>query len=403
VQAEKAVKAAAYAALALTGYGAVFAVVASIAEGMAAQYEAEMAAKRKEKAELDFQCAGPPGLARLMTPRGSGKDGAIVPADLFAFQSFPEHDADCKVAHRPKPYVHRPALGNVLIWLLEAGLDGSAQATQGNIEPPDVAVYRKANPAVTVAGAIGGIAGWPVSQRYFEPWAAAVRASGAPYAIPRETRLMFRALRLAMQAQHRVPGSDGGAALWPIYMDLLLAEVKAGRIPRDPNRLELVMFTRIRTPDTDRPAVKAIGLDNAEMTAWPRPHPLARYVAEVIDRWEAAVDPPYAIERGERDAKAKLFVTLAKVEALRTAAKTVAEAAGKPAPDVLLVPKALYAEVPAKMRDELGIAPVVRPRFNVAPPEEKPSGGARASLFIAGGGALAVLTAIVAAATRGRR
>ncbi len=60
---------------------------------------------------------------------------------------------------------------------------------------------------------------------------------GAKVGIRAEWRRLFRALRRAIAASHgpklaKGAKSDGGLSMWPAYLDLLLAERKAGRLPK---------------------------------------------------------------------------------------------------------------------------------------------------------------------------
>lgn len=125
--------------------------------------------------------------------RGSGFQGRVYPADVFAPQgSRNGFNEPC-----------RSSLGEDLVLLLES----------------DPAPYVQQARLLAAAGVHV-----PEADALIQPWLA----PNAGIAAPR--RRLYKLLREAIQASWRQDGSRGGADIWPIYMDLALSDWNAGRI-----------------------------------------------------------------------------------------------------------------------------------------------------------------------------
>lgn len=155
--------------------------------------------------------------------RGSGWQNEIVAADIFApFGSVDGLGDKC-----------RSSLGSVLIDLFETDWQGARKKP-------------------TELGIPGGSKSFHVADTYFDR---------PGVGIPAKDRAAIRAVREAIEACWKVEGTDGGNWLWPTYLDLLTAQVKAGRIDKDlAVRIEGALAQGTIAPDVADPDEYAYGI-----------------------------------------------------------------------------------------------------------------------------------------------
>jgi hypothetical protein len=157
-----------------------------------------------------------------------------------------------------------------------------------------------------------------------------------------------------------VKGSDGGASLYYAYLDLLNDRFNKGHLPRDPNRLDRVLFFHLRTPDKDDPGRKVAELDEDEWARWGHPSTLAVLVSELGRKWETTVNPVYAGDILERERQTRLFEALSKVAAIKDVEARRAALDGRPPPTApTQVPRAIYEALPPETRETLNVVPRV--------------------------------------------
>jgi hypothetical protein len=114
--------------------------------------------------------------------------------------------------------------------------------------------------------------------------------------VPAPRLAQFRALRLAIEAQrkHEPRGStDGGVALWPLYMDLLAAEYKAGHLTNE-----------------------FVFLMSDASTPCPSPG-LTTQVRALTDSWTLRLDPWYAAGVAEQAKVREQALTIARSAGVR--------------------------------------------------------------------------------------
>lgn len=319
----------------------IYSTILTFGKSVVADMDAAIAAKLQQAAEEDEDCYGGRALAQFLSPMGTGPGGALVPADFFAFQRFPDYDGACFKKPRKKPHLYRPALGAALISLLEGGLDTSG--TNTNVQPPDFAAFAAAHPNSVIAGSVGVAPGTTTAAPYYNLWLSKMRAMlGPQIGIPLERRLFFRVMRLVMQVQHEVEGSDGGASLWPVYLDLLVDTFKKGYLPSDPNGLDVLLFNKVLTPNSADQTVKTVGIKtelikvpdpgsaagwkNVEVSwwdMWKHPYPVSKLIFDMARRWDSTVNPSYAVDKKARADITARFEQLSKIAAMARSGQSV--------------------------------------------------------------------------------
>lgn len=215
------------------------------------------AAKKAAKEAAVQQCQQEEAQA---APVGTGPD--VMPTDIFSlYDSQDVAELGLKYSSAGDR-AERPTLGNTLRWLTE----DSGPHRKGLL-----AMY----PAIAKNENLARMFGLE-------------RDTAFRGDIPAGRRAMFRKLRLAMESQrkHLPRGStDGGASLWPIYLDLLKDEYAAGHI-------------------TDGSATFLLGhyLANSK-TGAVIPQPLAcvgtaparaRMIRRLVTDWEETLNPWYS-------------------------------------------------------------------------------------------------------------
>ena len=215
-------------------------VVQIVELGVAADAQAHAQAEAVYKAEAAN------ALGRPIIGHGSG--GAITPADIFA------RDPSDKPYQGSDVY---STLGQAFVGITEGQLSDSAPNAkpilpgQGLYDAPLShagealdSVLPDAWRDVVKMNAAGFGAGLLSSSMHKPPPLPPEAQAEMGVGIPRQTRLMFELLRRAMGAQPK----DAGASLWPIYLDLLLAEIDAGRLT--PNYAKFLLGFYWRDPLT---------------------------------------------------------------------------------------------------------------------------------------------------------
>lgn len=163
----------------------------------------------------------------VRSPLGSGYNGLILPSDVFAYDPewLPESGVAVPQVHQGYSYMPASALGIVLAAITEDSANDWAPhipAAYG-VNPPDVT---NGNPPGVVTDSNLHHAPW-----YWDNARASSRTPLRPgqnfvNAIPPERRRTYQLLRRAMGSRN----TDQGVSLWPIYMDMLLADVRSGAI-----------------------------------------------------------------------------------------------------------------------------------------------------------------------------
>jgi hypothetical protein len=358
-------QAIAIAALAATGPpGMAAAAVYSTFLGIASAFQAEQEAVRNtrlaEKDAFREACFGAKALQVFLNPAGTGKDGQIVPADIFALQPFPLYSGTCD---NGEAVLYRPALGGALIRLLEGGLDEGQTPTTGN-DLDELRAFKAAHPGTKIGGSISGVSGTPVTRQYYETLWTGIRAAlkDPRLGIPLERRKSFRLLRQAIQAQHKVKGSDGGASLYFAYLDLLNDSFNKGYLPRDPNQLDRILFFHLKTPNSDAPGHKVAELNEKAWAEWGHPSTLAVIISELGRKWELTANPLYAGDIVERERQTRLFNALSQVAAIKDLEARRAALEGRPPSTApIRVSRAIYDVLPPETREKLNV--VLRPSF----------------------------------------
>jgi hypothetical protein len=365
---------AAFGGLVAAAYAAMTAIAAPLNAELAEQAAAR-AERFAEGGQLDLDTIN----ARLRPP-ATGPRGENRPADLFVYQDFSSVGKTWGAAeHCPnKGRLYRSFLGESLMRLTEAGLHTLPKRPNSDVGwEPEGDLERPTDHKCAADTPI-------ISEKYYDLYINAIRArhKNPALGIPRPTRDVLEMLRRAMQAQHGVPGTDGGASLWPAYMDVLTREFDVGHLTAD----SLVDFFRAKVDwDYDAPSKKSIVFRsgaNGELSA--------QLVNLLVDSWRKTINPIYAQDVAAREESNKLFVGLAKVAALKALGQKY-------------LPAAVLKDVPPALQKQLGVS--VRPTFGglgplveaarAAKAREVAAGAAPAepsrswTPWIAGGGALA--------------
>jgi hypothetical protein len=333
------------AATSLMGVGAA-AVAAAIAvmNVIAAPLNAELAAQATARAERYYE-----GLKLLddtartrMRPRPTGPRGENRPADLFPYQSWKGIGPVFGMS-KCADTLYRPLIGAALMRLTESGLDKAPVRKDSGIgEEPEWDPERPASCAV-----LSGM----ISAAYYPMWIAAIRNKNKNQAlgIPEDRRRIFRMIRQAIQAQWNVPGTDGGAYLWPAYMDLLVREFDEGHLT--PGSIGDFMAGHVDW-DYNEPGKKSISF-TSQTTGW---QVAAAAINTLVDQWRSTVNPIYAQDVASRNAANKLFVALSRLAALKTTGSQY-------------VPPALLKDIPPELVKQIGVA--VRPKFTSAADDQR--------------------------------
>ncbi len=231
-----------------------------------------------------------------LVPKGTGAGGRVMPCDFFV-QGTPQ-------------YLARPSARAELRVAPRTWLDGGATS----FAPP--------------LGSYLWVAGEWILHPYI--WPHMGRAAVAPGDLARLTARAHRmtALRFALVDAGLTPGSDGGASIWPVYVDLLRASWDEGAMT--PERLYFLVIARqlyrqigfspssahrgepenIKLSLAYSAAEAAMsgahpwaGLDmqqgehaNVEPCVWVDRRGVAA-VGAMVDSWRKTIDPRYAADR----------------------------------------------------------------------------------------------------------
>ena len=143
-------------------------------------------------------------------------------------------------------------------------------------------------------------------------------STACPY-IPHETRLLLHALHVAIRKMRKDPKTDGGASLWPIYIDLLWAQFRQGLMNWD---WAWESYIKDVLPDFDlyeggaaAPERIPGGCGKYEKRGWEE-------AKQVLNNWSLTINPIYVQDQ----AKAKaLRAAIAKAEYNLRHPKTLAQ------------------------------------------------------------------------------
>jgi hypothetical protein len=149
--------------------------------------------------DIDRRAQGCRMLYRI--PVGTGPNGAIMPCDIFAWGV----DATSNDLPGKPPLVMK---------------NGQAVVNVGDGADTDIG-----NAFIAIFEQWYGPGG------FSPPYAPAATPPGYGTLIPAETQKVIRALRRAINASFL--RGDGGASLWPIYLDICNYQVRAGRLTHD--------------------------------------------------------------------------------------------------------------------------------------------------------------------------
>lgn len=122
-----------------------------------------------------------------------------------------------------------------------------------------------------------------ISKVYYQMWLDHIRKrqGNVNLGIPEDRRRVFRMLRRAIEAQHNVPGTDGGSSLWPAYMDLLVECFDKGWLT-DESQID---FLRCHVDyDFNAPAKKTI-LCTTQTTSGSTLG--AAGISQIVDTWKS--------------------------------------------------------------------------------------------------------------------
>jgi hypothetical protein len=263
----------------------------------------------------------------LMAPNPSGANGQIVPADMFAWQTwFPRYTRKAKGG---KPLCLRPLVGSALIKLTESGLDTCPARKNSDVgDPGSCDLEQPAGGFVVFA---------PIDRPHYEMWIGELRRkrNDQRLGIPEERRRVFRLLRRAITAQRGQKGTDGGLTLWPIYVDLLVREFDEGHLSEE--ALDDMLHDTI-TWDFDDPKKKFIG---QEQTTY-RPSAAVPAIIDIVRRWRNTARPTYAQDAADHGKTVELIQRLSTIAALSQTAQPV--------------PQALLIGLPPEVRSGLKVA-----------------------------------------------
>lgn len=315
-----------------TIFHAVLSVI-GIAEGVARAHE--------EQAEAF--CQG--FLHTFAIPSGTGSllaGSVLVPADLFA-RILPCdewhgcYDATGDYAGAGKG-LQRPWLGQALmritegdVWDWGRDINARTRATFGH----DPGARSRTNLALLTEAYEGG------------PWRKS--HPGGRAGVAKERRAQFRALRRAIEASYgpSLPlgaQSDGGAALWPVYLDLLLGEIRSGGLSA-PGYMGYLLTHDVHWEGGSTPEVREWGWFGQQGSAcYER---IVDAINALAKQWENSVYHPY------------YGPGVAKLAELETEAAQVArEKLSGAAPRIVLRPR-----LRAPARAEPGTHPLVEVGF----------------------------------------
>jgi hypothetical protein len=171
--------------------------------------------------------------------------------------------------------------------------------------------------------------------------------------IPPDRMAKLRKVRQAIQAQYKT--GDGGVALWPLYLDMILYEIDVAKTLTDPFRWTLWNRYASKDPKTKRLVVREGGC----FSYW---NATARTAEKLLSDWRKTTHPVYAQDKkamadAEVQAAAALKALLAKGAPGKRARVKVAGKPAAPAPWGAAAPKPLMTV----KQDLVGKAPAKIP------------------------------------------
>lgn len=208
--------------------------------------------------------------------RPSNVNGTTVPADIFARQvSLPGHHG----------WKDRSLLGEALIAVTEGveidGDTGRKDLDDSLDSVPELA-HQRERLAVVTCRYRKRAANQPF-------WEIDCPTSGV--GVPEKRRRFFRLVRQAIEASWRPPGggglaSDGGVALWPVYLDMLYREFREGHLTDE--------YVRWLVGASFYKSSKTWDLNVKDNTGWECYVPaLSDQVLRLRDAWRDTIEPRY--------------------------------------------------------------------------------------------------------------
>lgn len=261
----------------------------------------------------------------IRAPLGSGYNGLILPADIFAYEPdwLPESGVSVPQIHQGYPYMPATALGIVLAAITEdSSSDWAPRMPYAyGVNPPDA---QNGNPPGVVTDSNLHHSAWYWDNARASSPRALRPGQNFVNAISPDRRRTYQLLRRAMGSRNK----DQGVSLWPIYMDMLLADVRSGAIdpPASLGQLTNVFCdstidgTFAMTPDeqalmsTDPASIQGNVLMNLVRVAVPwspgQMTPFVDQITNLVNDWETRrndFNPPKLIHFGSvADAKRRL-------------------------------------------------------------------------------------------------
>jgi len=235
--------------------GSIIPMIGGVIEWYSGYAAAVAAAKREANDEFIRAAAN-----QFKTPQKSGLQ--LVPADLF--HPMPDR-ADEILDDELEDVLLTPFSTG---WILAITTEGSTREFQLPIPP---------------------LGFQPGTQLYKHAGRLQIRT------IPIAKRNLLRKLRKAIAAARNQPG-DGGAAAWPVYLDLIAAEVSAGRLTEETAWRGYRRFVGdLPQVDEDTVAAEGIGKTTVSLaTVWSAPFETVYRETGLLYAWYLANHPVYA-------------------------------------------------------------------------------------------------------------
>jgi len=188
-------------------------------------------------------------VAQYRAIRGTGPGMSVLPADYFSTAASPNAFGE----------LYRSSVGEALIAITET--------------PVSLAQLRSAAKALNAVG--------NTSMNW---------VNDSKLGISAKAQLILKALRMAMEKSWKT--SDGGASLWPVYLDLIRAEFDAGRMNE---KFALYLYDKF---GADPLVTQNVLVPGETSCAFHDDRPV-RQVLDLVRGWKQAVSPFYTQYQGD--------------------------------------------------------------------------------------------------------